>query len=127
MRAQHDLNLLYVGVDEVEQSLIEAFLGSPSLLVATQASSYEQVQALVDQAQPDVAICEVERYGLDVRRICADLLDKPCIFVSSRDRDIERRKCLLEYEDCYLTRPYSPQQFHHALERARHHARIQLN
>lgn len=105
------IDVLFVGHranNEIDHILITDFLGDKAQVRF--AESYEMVEDAFEKQPPDVTICEAELRGVDVRKICDDLVNKACVFISSRDRDSERRKCMLQVRECYLTRPYSREQ-----------------
>jgi DNA-binding response OmpR family regulator len=108
--ASQDLDILFVGVDELEVQLVLQFLQAENQ--AHFADSIEQARDLLSDTRPELVICEAERRGLDVRKLCFDQQLSSCIFLSSRDRDLEQRKCMLKVKECYLTRPYTAAQLH---------------
>ncbi len=112
------VDILFIGNNEVDQILVEEYL-RPRGGIYFSANSYEQVEQLLREYSPEVTICENDLYGVDIRKICIDLLGKPCVFLSSRDRISERRKCMLQVRDCYLTRPYTEDQLIKAVSTAR--------
>ena len=116
--AQQPSDILFVGVDEIEESLVTLFLETPARL--HHASNLDEAKEAILNYQPQLLICEAERPGLDVRKLCTDNDLANCIFLSSRDKDLEKRKCMLKIEDCYLTRPYSQEQLLNAVDVATH-------
>ncbi len=113
------LDILFVGdhaQNKVDHILIDNFLGEHTRVRFV--DSYEQAEDEFSRQPPDITICEAELRGVDVRKICAELVKKACVFISSRDRDSERRKCLMKIKECYLTRPYSREQLVNAVATA---------
>jgi len=121
----HDIDVLLVGTDATEQYILSNFLDFTSKI--THANSYHQAQNILKTKKVGITICEAEIQGLDYRTLCKELVEKPCVFVSSRDRDTERRKCLLKIQDCYLTRPYSLEQLLNAVSIAKKVEKATIN
>lgn len=111
------IDVLVISNNEVEQVLVEAYLQQEATVRV--AATYEQAEQACRDKFPEVTICEAELRGVDIRKICNELIRKPCVFISSRDRDIERRKGLLQVKGCYLTRPYNREQLLDAVHTAK--------
>jgi len=70
-------------------------------------SGDECVEA-VNARKPDLIICEAVMPDVDSRDLCRELGELiPCLFLSSLDRHLEQRACLLKPRHIYLTRPYT--------------------
>ena len=110
-------DVLLVGVSQMERTILEHFIGEN--LSYAYADSPDQVSKFTKQKKPEITICDVETPGIDAREICNSLNSeadsKPCVFLSSRDLHTERRKSLLKFKNCYLTRPYSQEQLSQAV------------
>ena len=108
------LDILLVGVSQMERTILEGFIGEG--VSFSYADSPNQISQIAKQKNPKITICDAETPGVDVRKICDSLeTSKPCVFLSSRDKDTERRKSLLKFKNCYLTRPYSEEQLSQAV------------
>jgi DNA-binding response OmpR family regulator len=119
---QNNPEILFVGVDQMEASLVIQFL---DITVKTEfAYSLGQAQELLSGHSYKIVICEAERRGLDVRKLFDHQDTSSFIFLSSRDRDLEQRKSMLKIKDCYLTRPYSAEQLQKATLAAKHPTRL---
>ena len=112
------LEVLFVGVSDVERILVENYLDIP--IHATVANNTSQARNHLQHKASCVAIFDAEVPGLDVRKLLSDGKFHQYIILSSRDSDIERRKSLLKSRERYLTRPYSEKQFCHAFHAALH-------
>lgn len=117
MQSQEKHNILFVGIGDTEQMIVESYLGVNSK--NPQVFSIAQVEDFFQEHQAEVIICEAEKRGLDVREIANGMFNKPVVFLSSRDKDMERRKVLLKNQECYLTRPYTREALENAVTRAR--------
>ncbi len=107
------MDVLFVSNNEIDEMLISGYLDTEARI--RMVDTFEEVERALQEFTPSVTICEAELRGTDVRKICSELLEYPCVFISSRDRDSERRKCMLKLRECYLTRPYSPEQLNRAV------------
>ncbi len=112
-------HVLFIGVNDIEEEILQAYYKDDAQFYSVR--NYSELLDNYEDIKPTVTICEAEMPGMDLRLFCEKLSDVPCIFVSSRDKDIERRKCYLRIKECYLTRPYSEEQVKKALYTARHY------
>ena len=114
------LDVLLVGVSQMEQTLLENFFDEDTSF--SFADTANQASLIAKEKKPEVTICDAEAPGVDIRQICNDLnTNSPCVLLSSRDKDSERRKSLLKFKSCYLTRPYSQEQLTQAVSIAASH------
>lgn len=112
------LDVLFIGVSDIEQVLLENFIDNP--LQVRVANNLSQVESQLQAKKPALTICDAEIPGLDIRNLCDASLFEKCVILSSRDKHIERRKSLLQVEERYLTRPYSQEQLNQAISVALH-------
>lgn len=118
--ARNYIDYVVIGADSINQLIIENHLQDISTEPKVEfVDSYIHAEEILKSNFVGVTICEAETEGLDYRKLCKEFTNRPCIFISSREKDEERRKCLLQYKECYLTRPYYPEQFRQAVSVAK--------
>lgn len=109
---------LHVGVldsDPLTHELIPAMLDEEYSFHLF--SSEPQLNQYLETGSLDLIICETELEGADARKICENNDMKiPLVFISSRDRDQERRKCFYKIDEGYLTKPFTSEELHAAVD-----------
>lgn len=108
------MDIVFIGVNDTEKVQIAGYLDTSVRM--QMANNYQQAEALISDTQPELVFCDVEKPELDARKLHTDGEYTTWVFLSSRNKNRERRKSLLGIKDCYLTRPLSKEQIQKAIK-----------
>lgn len=107
--------VLLVDDDPLILEILRTILDLEEFEVAT-ATDGRRALALVDEAKPDVVVCDVMMPELNGFEVCRQLKsepatsDLPVILLTARDRPEDRQAGQDAGCDAYLTKPFSPLQ-----------------
>ena len=86
--------------------------------IAGEAANAQEAIALIESAQPDVLLLDIQMPGIDGLRLLESLDDPPAVIFSTAHEHYAVRAFDLEAAD-YLLKPYSAQRLARALDRVR--------